>query len=278
MDPDTTGPPTLADNDVLFSAISRFIQANYNFESSVIINDAISEIGKSCNLQDAFAAALQHQIFNTEAALRWVLFLTVAPPQLASGADGVGINLEFSSKTALELISNVYDIDAKKYMWDLYTQNRLPAANCERPNITGATKLTESKALFCAVSAFVRANCNFASSIPINEAISEIGNSCNLQDAFAIPLQRKIFNMEASLRWVLFLAISPAWYEYEPCYGVEFSSESALELISAVYDIGVNDSVWDFFEEDEDEDEDAEEGDVEDDVFEDNESDAEEGS
>lgn len=120
--------------------------------------------------------------------------------------------------------------------------------------------LAAHKNLFHAIDGFIRANCNFESSIPINAAIDEIGESVTLQDVFTAPLQRQLFNMDSALRWVLFLTVAPERVEKEgdtPFAPGSFSSQEALTLVSQIYDIGVQETVWEHFEsEDEDEDED----------------------
>jgi hypothetical protein len=115
--------------------------------------------------------------------------------------------------------------------------------------------------LFHAIDGFIRANCNFESSVPVNAAIDDIGKSTSLQEAFTTPLQRQLFNMDSALRWVLFLAVAPERAEKEgdaPFAPGSFSSQEALALVSQVYDIGVQETVWEHFEPEEDEEDDAE--------------------
>jgi hypothetical protein len=122
-------------------------------------------------------------------------------------------------------------------------------------------ELVSHEALFHAIEGFVRSNCNFESSVPIEAALDEIGQSITLQDTFTIPLQRQLFNMDSALRWVLFLTIAPdrAEKEGDALFAPgSFSSQEALALISQVYDIGVQDAVWEHFEEDDEDDEDEE--------------------
>jgi hypothetical protein len=142
-----------------------------------------------------------------------------------------------------------------------------PPAVCTQPNSLASPDAYES--LFHAIDGFIRANCNFESSVPVNAAITEIGTSESLQDAFMIPLQRQLFNLDAALRWVLFLTIAPERAEKEgdaPFAPGSFSCQEALALVSQVYDIGVQESIWEHFEDDDDEDdEDDEEEDEEDD-------------
>ena len=117
--------------------------------------------------------------------------------------------------------------------------------------------LAAHEILFGAIDGFVRSNCNFESSVPVNAAIDEIGKSLNLQDTFAIPLQRQLFSMDSALRWVLFLAVAPERAEREgdaPFAPGSFSSPDALALVSQVYDIGVQEAVWEYFDPGDDDD------------------------
>jgi hypothetical protein len=136
-----------------------------------------------------------------------------------------------------------------------------PAA-IEEPDAGRDPELADHESLYHAIEGFVRANCNFESSVPINTAVEELGRCAGLQEAFAIPLQRQLFNMDAALRWVLFLAVAPRRAEEDgdaPFAPGSFSCEEALGLISQVYDMGTQDSIWDHFESDEDDDDDDDE-------------------
>ncbi len=86
--------------------------------------------------------------------------------------------------------------------------------------------------------------------MPVNAAISEIGKCDNLQDAFAVPLARRLFGIDAALRWVLFMTIAPDRAEGDSIFaaGCGFSPQDGLTLISQVYDLGVRDAVLDHFD------------------------------
>lgn len=108
--------------------------------------------------------------------------------------------------------------------------------------------------LYSAIDGFIRSNCNFESTPPISAAIDEIGKIGNLNEAFVIPLQRQLFGMDAALRWVLFLSAAAELAEAngDPPIAGEFNVVEALRLIPQVYDIGVQEAVRDFFEEESD--------------------------
>jgi hypothetical protein len=121
-----------------------------------------------------------------------------------------------------------------------------------------APELVTCVSLFRAIDGFVRTNANFESSIPVNLALEEIGKSVSLQEAFAIPLQRQLFNMDSALRWVLFMTVAPERSESEgdaPFSDGGFSSREGLVLIKQIYDIGVQDAVWEHFEDETDDEE-----------------------
>jgi len=108
--------------------------------------------------------------------------------------------------------------------------------------------------LLHAVDSFIRNNCNFESSVPVNTAIEEIMKCTTLQSVFAIPLQLQLFSMDAALRWVLFLSNAPERSVADgdtPFVDDKFSAKAALTLITNVYDIGIQEAVWASFEEDE---------------------------
>lgn len=146
-----------------------------------------------------------------------------------------------------------------------------PVPGLARQKTGAASVLTiaDHENLFIAIENFVRGNSNFESSIPVNAALEEIGKLTNLQEAFAIPLARQVFAMDAALRWVLFLTVAPARAEAmgdEPFPASKLLfAQAALEMVSGVYDIGLQETIWEHFEDEEDEgDEEDDEGDEED--------------
>lgn len=120
--------------------------------------------------------------------------------------------------------------------------------------------LSSFECFFAAVESFVRSGSSFESSTAIDAAVADLGKCTSLQDAFAVPLQHKLFSMDGALRWALFLAVAP---DHETpgggppfANGPKFSTQDAFDLIAAVYDAGVQAAVWDHFGEDEDDEED----------------------
>jgi hypothetical protein len=122
--------------------------------------------------------------------------------------------------------------------------------------------LQDHPALWQAVEEFIKQNACFASSIPIDAAMQELGDCTDIQNLFAIPMQHRIISMDVALRWMLFLHRAPQRAVEagdEPfSKDVEFSADGALALIADVYDLGVNEAVYDFFDEDEAEEVDEE--------------------
>jgi len=137
---------------------------------------------------------------------------------------------------------------------------RAPAATQSRRG--GA--LSEYSRLYDAAGEFVRANSSFESSVLINSAIDALGTTTDLNSAFLVPLQYRLFTMDAALHWALFLANAPdrAVREGDAPFSLDapFDANGALSGIASVYDVGVQMVVWEHFECDS-EDEDGSEND-----------------
>lgn len=133
-----------------------------------------------------------------------------------------------------------------------------------------AVTLAEMPSLARAVERFIRGNTLCEASFPINAALEEMGQYSDLMSVFTAALQHQLFGVDAALRWLLFLSLAPdhAVSEGDVAFAQPLPITEALDLISTVYDVGVQNVVWENFEEDEDEgedeteDEDAEEEDV----------------
>jgi hypothetical protein len=143
-------------------------------------------------------------------------------------------------------------------------KNRDAPATVSAP--TGA--LVEHEALYHAAEGFIRENSNFESSTAINTAIEELAQTTTLMDLFQLPLQHKLFNLDAALRWALFLSVAPARAVEEgdaPFSKNAFNADVALALVAGVYDIGIQEVAWVHFEaEDDDEEGEDDEEEVED--------------
>lgn len=143
--------------------------------------------------------------------------------------------------------------------------NPQKAAAAAKPVLTA---LSAHAALYDAVESFVRVNCHVESSILINAALADLGLCRDLNELFSTPIRRQLFSMSVAQNWVLFLRNAPARAAQEDG-GAPFSDASpfdtveAMTLLESVYDIGVQEAVWDHFEED-DEDEDGDEDEGED--------------
>lgn len=107
--------------------------------------------------------------------------------------------------------------------------------------------------LYCAAESFIRDNAYFESSIPVNEALGELGRCATLEAAFAVPLQHKLFAMDTALLWLLFLRVAPGHAVEEGdkpfSAAAPFDAAEALSLLTQVYDLGVQDAVWGYFAE-----------------------------
>jgi hypothetical protein len=146
-----------------------------------------------------------------------------------------------------------------------HSRHTKQAAAATIPKATGA--LLEHEVLYYAVEGFIRGNSNFESSGPVNDLVDEIGKCCRFEEVFAMPIQHKIFTMEVALRWALFLGTAPARAieegdsPFSPNKG--FDANEAIYLIASVYDVGLQEAVWEHFEDEDDDDEDDDEEDFE---------------
>jgi len=115
---------------------------------------------------------------------------------------------------------------------------------------TGPVPLGKRPVLYDAIDSFIRANTNFESSIPINSAIDAMEGFTSRFEIFQEPLQRQMFNLESALLWALFMTKAPkrAETEGEPAFADEYTANRALDLIADVYDVGVQSTVWEHFE------------------------------
>src|SRR3954469_3688670 len=72
---------------VLSAAVDGFVRENSNFESSFALDAALADANASPDLHSLFQAPLQHKILSMEGALRWLLFLHVAPGRAEQEGD-----------------------------------------------------------------------------------------------------------------------------------------------------------------------------------------------
>lgn len=114
--------------------------------------------------------------------------------------------------------------------------------------------------LYEAACAFITEHCNFESSVVLERVLKELGKTCTLQDAFAVPLTHHLLDLSSALTWALFLHCGPerAQKDGEEPPAHAFSARSALSLIAQVYDNGLQSQVLDHFEPDSDDESDEE--------------------
>lgn len=109
----------IKDRESLFAAIDGFVTSNSNFESTKIIKMTIEAVGDCEDLQTAFAVPLRNQLFNFDAALKWVLFLSYAPAESLEDGDAP-FEAKFSASRALSLITQVYDRSFQEHVIDYF--------------------------------------------------------------------------------------------------------------------------------------------------------------
>jgi hypothetical protein len=113
--------------------------------------------------------------------------------------------------------------------------------------------------LFDAVARFITHSTNFESAAITQAAIDDAGATTTPEDLFAVPIQHKLFSMDTALRWLLFLSVASQHEAGGPFFaGAPHDTRAAMQLIVAVYDIGVKDAALDYLEpEDSDSDDDS---------------------
>jgi hypothetical protein len=120
------GSRQLKDFDMLLCAMDSFIRGNSNFESSMVINSAITELEQCNSIQQCFSIPLQHKLFNMDSALKWVLFLSIIPEKIieqfaededfSEMKDDFNEFSKFSESLSLKLIASVYDIGLQEHV------------------------------------------------------------------------------------------------------------------------------------------------------------------
>jgi len=117
--------------------------------------------------------------------------------------------------------------------------------------------LIDHEFLYCAVDSFLRENGRFESTVAITAAVDAAAKCETVMDLFAVPIKQKLFLMETSLLWAFFLSLAGGRAVADG--DQPFADEKAFAelparafgLIAGVYDIGVQEKVWDHFEDDE---------------------------
>jgi hypothetical protein len=119
-------------------------------------------------------------------------------------------------------------------------------------------KLAEMPILTHAIESFIQDNTNSESSIPINDAIEDMSQCTDLMAVFTAPLQRQLLDLDGALHWILFLSQAPARAiaDGDAAFPEPLPVADALALAVRVYDIGVQNAVWEHFEADDDDESD----------------------
>ena len=114
---------TLESYGQLASAVKSFIDSNCNFESTVPIETAIAEISGTTDLMSVFALPLQHRLFSFDTALRWLLFLSIAPEKaVALGGERFSPHCPFNAEGAVNIIAQVFDRGVLDCVYDHFEE------------------------------------------------------------------------------------------------------------------------------------------------------------
>lgn len=119
--PPPAAAPPLSEYPALFEAAGSFVRTNSQFESSVAIEAVVREVGLCTDAQAAFATPLSHKLFSMDAALRWALFLAVAPERAAQEGDALAgeaaLPWRLQLAEAFGLVAAVYDLSVQDAVW-----------------------------------------------------------------------------------------------------------------------------------------------------------------
>ena len=101
---------SLQDHSQLSAAVKSFISSGANFESTTFVDSVIAETDAATDLMTVFALPLQHRLMSFDTALRWTMFLSVAPLKAIDlGDKPFSAHLPFSAGDALNIIAQVFD-------------------------------------------------------------------------------------------------------------------------------------------------------------------------
>ena len=93
-------------------AIEKFLAANANFESSMILEMVMAEIREAPDLDAAALIPLRHRLLGFTSALAWSFFLHegVAAPLAAQGGAAAAGAAEFDVSSYYSQIANIFDL------------------------------------------------------------------------------------------------------------------------------------------------------------------------
>jgi len=91
----------------LLEAADSFIRHNSNFESSIVQQRVVANVGAASDAMHAFAIPIQEAILTMDSALRWLMFWWTAIENKETGDLPVD---DFTINGAMTIISQVYDI------------------------------------------------------------------------------------------------------------------------------------------------------------------------
>lgn len=103
-------PKDIGDRPHLVDAIEEFLKRNLVFESNATLRACVDDVEKCADLDAVFVAALRHRVLDTTGALRFALFLDLAPKLVNGYLDEPEAPLPlFSANKAFALMNDVLD-------------------------------------------------------------------------------------------------------------------------------------------------------------------------
>lgn len=114
---------SIADCPQLFRAVSSFVHAHTNFESMVLTDELIAQIGKCTTLAAAFECPIKSARFSMDSALHWLVFLHMAVDHAGELGDPTAGLAPLNTATAIKIITDVYDTGVEDTVWEHFADD-----------------------------------------------------------------------------------------------------------------------------------------------------------
>lgn len=105
---ESRGESRLTEHPSLLQAVESFIKGVAGFESSVAFQATLAEASLCTSPRALFEVPIKQRLFSMDAALSWMLFLSLAPGHAAKNGDAL-FSPHLKAQEALDLIADVYD-------------------------------------------------------------------------------------------------------------------------------------------------------------------------
>jgi hypothetical protein len=106
----------LSDHPLLASAAEKLIRDHSNFDSSLIVEATVTEMGQAKTLGELFDIPIKNFSLDTESALIWMMFLTYGPAKAVEEGDAPFPMGDYTPLKAIGRIHDVYDLSMGEYI------------------------------------------------------------------------------------------------------------------------------------------------------------------